>query len=476
MLRSVILTGKDVFFLANYLKRNGGVHLEGTLAYSLASFGHAFSVMTVSFYLMYYYTDILRLQALSVTAILFLSRFFDGAVDPFIGHYMDARTTKYGKYRGYLYYWAAPSSLLFVLLFVPPPARGIWAIAWCLIVYLCWSFASSMIEVAHLPLMASISSRENRNLTNTRKITASILAVVVSAYLALKLVKVFGGDSDQKGFFITASIFACVSFASILLGARDIEERETYAENPLPFLDSVSAVLKKKSMIFMYLAILCEQMCEVARNQGAIYYLKYYLRRADAIPLMLLTGVSGALFAQPLILKASRRLSTSRLMMVGLLAATVSSSLVWFTGRSIALLMSANFLFGVSIALPANLIYVYAAELADDMSCGSDGCFCGIVNSLLGIASKLGYTAAGAFVAFSLYLTSYVPDAVQRDAALFGIRICFIALPSVMALLGAVFASISFLHAKREKSRALDNQSSDEDKLVITQLCQDADR
>jgi GPH family glycoside/pentoside/hexuronide:cation symporter len=403
---------------------------------------------------MYYYTDVLRLQALAVTVILFLSRFFDGAVDPFIGHYMDTRTTRYGKYRGYLYYWAAPSCLLFIMLFVPPPGRGIWAITWCLAVYLCWSFASSMIEVANLPLMASISDRENRNLTNTHKIAASILAVAVSAYLALKLVKVFGGDSDRLGFFITALIFACVSFASILLGARGIKERDAYAENSLPFLGSASAILKKKSLIFMYLAILCEEMCGVMRNQGAIYYLKYNLNRADAIPLILLTSVSGSFLAQPLILRATRRVRASLLMVAGFLAATAASSLIWFTGRSIMLLMSVNFLFGASLALPANLIYVYAAELADDMSRGNDGCFCGMVNSLLGIAAKLGYTAAGASVAFALYLTSYEPNTAQRDTALFGIRICFIALPSVVALFGAVFAAISFLNAEREKPRA----------------------
>jgi GPH family glycoside/pentoside/hexuronide:cation symporter len=410
--------------------------------------------MTVSVFLMYYYTDVLRLPALAVTAILLAARFFDGAVDPLIGHYMDARTTKHGKYRGYLYYWAAPSCLLFILLFVPPPAGGSLAIAWCLAIYICWSFASSITEVAILPLMASISGKGGRSLINTLKISASILAAVAASYLTLRLVNALGRGSEQFGFLAAVSIFACVSAVSILLGAVNIREREQYAKNSMPFFDSVLSVLTKKPLIFMYLAMLCGEMCGVARNQGAIYYLKYCLNRADAIPLLLLAHVSGALLAQPFILKASGHIRASRLMIAGFLAAAAASSLIWLAESSVPLLLTANFMFGVFLALPANLVYVYAAKLADDLSCRNNGSFCGIVNSLLGIAAKLGYAAAGTVIALALHFTSYEPNAAQGHAALFGIQICFTALPSAAALLGAFFASISFLGAARERTLA----------------------
>ena len=428
----------------------------GGLAYSLIGFGYTFPVMTASVFLMYYYTDVLKLPIAAVTVILFAARFFDGAVDPLIGHYMDARTTKYGKYRGYLYYWAAPSCLLFVLLFVPPPVGGFPAIAWCLTIYICWSFASSVIEVALLPLMASISGKGeyDRNLINTLKVSASILAALAASYLTLGLVKALGGGSEQFGFLAAVSIFACVSAASILLGAMNIRERKRYAENAMPFFESALSVLTKKPLIFMYLAMLCEQMCGCARTQGAIYYLKYCLGRADVIPLLLLAHISGAFLAQPFILKASGHIRASRLMTAGFLAAAAVSSLIWFAGSSVPLLLAANFMFGVFLALPANLVYVYAAKLADGLSSLNNSSFCGIVNSLLGISAKLGYAAAGAVIALALHITSYVPNAAQGGAALFGIQVCFMVLPSAAALLGAIFASMSFLGTARENASA----------------------
>ncbi|MDR1885361.1 MAG: MFS transporter, partial [Synergistaceae bacterium] len=179
----------------DYFEETDRARNRGLAAYSSASFGYSFSAMTVSIFLMYYYTDVLELSALSVTVILFVARFFDGAVDPFIGHYMDGHTTKYGKYRGYLLYWAGPSCVFFVILFVPSPLPGYGALLWYMSAYLLWSFSASMLEVSYLPLMASISCGGDRNLTNTLKISASIVAVVATSFLTLKLVKAFGGGS-----------------------------------------------------------------------------------------------------------------------------------------------------------------------------------------------------------------------------------------------------------------------------------------
>jgi GPH family glycoside/pentoside/hexuronide:cation symporter len=256
-------------------------------------------------------------------------------------------------------------------------------------------------------------------------------------------------------------IFACVTLAAVLTGARNITEMNDPGENSLSFCGAMSVVLKNRRLTFLYLMIMCEHMGGVIKNQVAIYYMKYYINKPDAIPLFLLVGILGSLLAQPLVLMASKRFRCSHVMIGGYLMAAASISIVWFSDRSLPLLMAANALFGLFSAFPANLVYVYAVELAEALSYGGNGSFYSITNSLLGIYSKLAYTIGGSAVALVLYLTSYVPNAVQNEPTLRGIRSCFITLTAAVMLSGAAFAFASF-HGTSESETAA-RAANDED-------------
>ncbi|MDR3332136.1 MAG: MFS transporter [Synergistaceae bacterium] len=417
---------------------------KGIIAYSCANFGYNLLAITVSFFLVYYYTDIIALPTLAVTAILFAARFFDGAIDPFIGYYMDNRTTKRGKYRGYLYYWAAPSCAIFVLMFLPTPFKGYGLIMWCAAIYLLFCFSVSVIEVANLSLLATISDSRDRNLANTFKVTASILGVLTVSYLTFELAKVFGSGSEQKGFAIATIFFACVALASLMAGAENITERTKTGRNVLSFSKTISEVLKNRQCVFLYLMLICDQVGMAIKNQSAMYYLKYCISRQDIIAIFLLTGVLSAFLTQPVIFWASRYARTSRLMVAGYVGMAASMLAIWYSGDSIWMLLLGNVIYGMTSAFPANLVFVQAANLSDRMSCDRNISFSGIVNSLLGVASKIGFTIGGSAVALILYATSYIPNAAQSVTTKLGIQICFVGFTFIMSIASAIFAWASF--------------------------------
>jgi GPH family glycoside/pentoside/hexuronide:cation symporter len=400
--------------------------------------------MSIASFLIYYYTDVLKFSTEIVTIILLVARFFDGAIDPFIGYYMDRRSTKAGKYKGYIYYWALPSSLFFVVLFLPPPVTGLAAALWCLSMYLVWSFCFSMMEVANLPLLAVICAAEERNTLNTFKITSSIFAAMVSSYLTFKLVHFFGGGSEKMGFFLTTAVFAVMVFITAMLGTKNVTEKYSLKENTLSFNDTMRAISRDKQLVFLYLMLIFDQMSASVKLQTTVYYFKYYIGRIDVVPVFFLVGVLSSFMAQPLILWASRRFRLSSLMVGGYLCAAVSLSVIWFSGRNITSIFIGNIMYGVSSAFPSNLVFVYAAELSDRLSEYDGGSFGGVVNSLLHVSSKIGYAMAGSSVAFIMYLTSYVPDADQTPVALMGIRICAIILASFTIIIGGLCAHLSF--------------------------------
>jgi GPH family glycoside/pentoside/hexuronide:cation symporter len=400
--------------------------------------------MPIASFLIYYYTDVLRFSTETVTVILLVARFFDGSIDPLIGYYMDSRSGKSGKYKGYIYYWALPSCVFFVALFLPPPLTGLAAAVWCLFIYMIWSFCFSMMEVANLPLLSVICDVDERGMLNTVKIASSILSAMVSSYLTFKLVDFFGRGSEEVGFFVTMSVFAAVVLVTSALGARNVTEKHFPSENILSFRETMSAVFRNRQLVFLYLMLICDQMSASIKLQSTVYYFKYYLGRMDLLPAFFLAGVLSSLMAQPLILWASRRFRISSLMAGGPVCAALGVSVMWFSGGSVVPIFIGNAIYGVSSAFSSNLVFVCAAELSDRLSESERGCFGGVVNALLHVSAKIGYAVAGSSVSFIMYLTSYVPDAEQTPTALLGIRISALALAFFILLLGGLFAYLSF--------------------------------
>ncbi|MDR3321464.1 MAG: MFS transporter [Synergistaceae bacterium] len=421
-----------------------GVRAVMTLGYSSINFGSTLLTMTVASFLMYYYTDVLALPTATVSLILLAARFFDGAIDPFIGYYMDRRETKYGKYRGYVFYWTLPACILLVCLFSPSPLPGYAGMAWCLMIYLAWSFCFSMIEVANLPMLALIGKPEERVGTNTLKIAASIIAVMVS-HLTFKFVGLFGGGSERTGFSVTMVVFAVTALLSCLIGARCVNEKSAAAADSLSLRETIAHVLGNRRLVFLYVTLICDQLGMSVRIQSAVYYLKYYVNRPDIIPAYFILGLACSFLTQPLILWASKRFSMSRLMVGGYLGSVLGTLLMWYAGMSIWMILAANVFYGLVTAFPNNLMFVYIASLSDDMAKKKNSSYGAVVNSLMMVSSKLGYAVAGSVIALVLYMTSYEPNVTQSAESLMGIKICFIAIIILTKLMSAFFAFLSFM-------------------------------
>jgi Na+/melibiose symporter-like transporter len=396
---------------------------------------------------MYYYTDVLMIPTASVTVILFTVRLWDGIIDPLIGHFMDNRTTKHGKYRGYLYYWAPISCIFFVMLFIHQNFSGYRLIFWCLLIYFLWSFSISVIEVANLPLLASVYDHEERNLANTMKIAASIIAALIASSATFKLIGLLGRGSEQRGFFITMTFFACVSLLAFMFGIRNIREKNIKEGNDLSLRGALSAIFKNKWLVYLYLMVISDQLCISIKSQAAVYHFKYHMHMPELVSLFFLLGIIGSLAVQPIIYWVSRRVRLSYMMVGGYLGSAACMAVTWLGSHNIWVLMISNMLFGVASAFPANLIYVYTAELSDNLSDEYGRSFGGIINSILQVSSRIGYMISGSVISLVLTVTSYVPNAAQTKISLLGILICFIPLTLLTSLLSAVFAFLSFAKA-----------------------------
>lgn len=421
---------------------NQTVPTREKVAYGMTSFGLSSIAGVISAFALYYFTDVALLSAANVTWLLFVVRIFDGAVDPFIGHYMDSRRTRHGKYKGYLIYWSLPFCILSALVFLPSPFEsGTGKLIWYLLVYLGWSFCYSIIEAANLPLLVVMTGdARQRYQTNSAKILGGILATLVAKYVALEMVDLFGAGQEAVGYAVSVAILAALSFALIQFPARVITERNCHEGKSEGIAKTMVALLRDKKILFMLLFYFVHQMASSVKGQASIYYMKYIVERQDLTTLFLLAGTLSSLAMQPVIIFLTKKIPIQVLVVAGYLGGAAGIFLMGIAGTSLTLLFAGNVLYGIMVAFPANLLFVYAAQMADSHR----GKGSAMLHSLLGLAARFAVALAGSMISLILTFGDYIPNIAQTTDSQAGIKFVFITITFLLFISAAGLAFISF--------------------------------
>ncbi|SFG36211.1 MFS transporter [Oribacterium sp. WCC10] len=90
------------------------------LSYTCGNIGNCIVLAIISMYMMYYYKDILHINAGMIATIMLISRVFDGVTDIFMGCVVDRTHSKEGKARVWLLRGAVPYILSVIGIFFVP--------------------------------------------------------------------------------------------------------------------------------------------------------------------------------------------------------------------------------------------------------------------------------------------------------------------------------------------------------------------
>lgn len=85
----------------NQLKRKGFMKWRQRIGYGVSDLACNLIWQMISLYLLYFYTDIMHLNAASISLMFVVTRFVDGATDLLVGYLIDHTNTRWGKSRPY---------------------------------------------------------------------------------------------------------------------------------------------------------------------------------------------------------------------------------------------------------------------------------------------------------------------------------------------------------------------------------------
>lgn len=409
-----------------------------------------FSSTMVSYYLLYFYTDVYLLPVQVISGIFLACKIFDAINDFCFAYIMCKVRSKYGIYRPYILWTALPLAVTSTLLFTTPDFSENGKIIYVVLMYFAWNTVFSFFTVARQALLPVMGKTESERVTlNSLRIGFTILLMAFCSSYLLPIVDLLGGGNQRQGFFLTILILSAIGLPLQLLAFWKNKEPEGIErKTDISFKQAFMVTLKDKCATAIILMHAVFSLGTTFRNQSIAHYFTYVINKPGYITMFIFSSMAASFIMQFFFQRLVKTAKPSTLSAIGLLGSVVSTILIWASGDSLAALIAANVLFGLTSALPANLVYIILAKRVDYISEKLKLNYSSLLYSVFTFFSKIGTGIGGALLAWILALVNYTPNVEQTETAVLGITFNFIWGTVAGLLLAGIFM---MLYLKFEK-------------------------
>ncbi|MEJ2127892.1 MAG: MFS transporter [Woeseiaceae bacterium] len=418
------------------------------VGYGLGDMASNFYMGFFGLFLLYYYTDVFGISPAAAATMLLVTKIVDAISDPAMGLIADRTSTRWGKFRPYLFFVAIPYAILGYLLFLGPELSATGKLIYAYVTYTLVMLAYTAINVPYSALLAVISpvADERTKATQFRFVFASLGTLSVGAFTT-QLVDYLGGGDEVLGFRLTIVLFAVLSVLIFWITFATTRERVRPAPHSSSVRQDLSVLLGNVSWIVLVGPGILVVVGLVARFASIVFYTKYYMLDEGLLvffifnktALLTSCGLIGQLVGALLTPMLAARFEKHHLVIGMNLLHAVLLGLCFITppeqfGLVVVLHSFGILTFGVIITLLFSM-YTDCAEYGE-WSTGKNTA--GLTVSASMFSLKFGSAVGGALPGFILAWFGFVANEVQTELSITGIRLMFSILPAVFFLAGGL--------------------------------------
>lgn len=399
----------------------------------------------VGSYLTIFYTDIVGLAPMVVSAIMMGARIWDAINDPMMGAMAERTRSRFGRFRPYIAFGCPFLAILAVLTFANP-FRGSSAagVIWAAVTYILAGMLYTLVNIPYAALPAVMTEDDNqRNMINTSRnigMNAGMIIVnALSAGLALKLSGEGAEVANGHGYMMTALIYAIISIPLFLLVSATAKEKIQPVEEPQKFslTGTIGNLVKNKYLMLITLIMTLQMTAFMGRIAVTAYYVIYCLGSFTMIGLIMTIPSIGGIIGSLFVPFFAKRIGKRNVLMGSMVLQGVGLIIIYMAPfENLALVMVGCCIFGLfNVGFPMTLSMV--ADSVDYMELKTGVRTDGTAYATYGLATKLGNAIGGAAGVLLLGMFGYVANAQQTPEALHGINVVVNLIPAVLYFISA---------------------------------------
>lgn len=421
---------------------NTKLSIKEKIGYSLGDTASHFVWDMVGFWLLFFYTDIYGISAAAAGTIMLVARFWDMAIDPIIGVISDRTNTRWGKFRPYILFGAIPYAVLAILTFTTPNFGEVGKIIYAGATYVLLMTAYAAINLPYSALGAVMTSDTyERAGLNTYRFIAGFAGQFIVTGLALTLAEFFGGGDKAQGFQYTLFLFAGLSLVFFFITFKTTKER---VQPPKAQKDSlkedVRNLFQNKAWIILAFVGIISFIMFAMQNAAIAYYFKYYLGRENNVQLFNVIGTVALIVALPFSKPLAKRFGNKNVFIGSSIISGVFFMLIYLPGvNDLTTIYIFNIIAKMAYAPAVPLLWTMIADSADYGEWTTGRRSTGLYFSAAVFAQKAGWGIGAAIAGWILSVSNFMPNVVQTETAITGIKLLVSVIPGILYMSCALF-------------------------------------
>jgi Na+/melibiose symporter-like transporter len=466
--------------MSHYVER---LSFREKAGYSLGDAATNFFFQSMIMYQSRFYTDVMGISAIAAGWLFLVVRIFDAGFDPLMGVLADRTNTRWGKFRPWILWTAVPFGLILWLAYTVPSFGGGARLVYVYVTYVLLMMVYSANNTPYSALNGVMTGdvTERTSLSSFRFVATTIATLVVQGF-TLPLVAKFGGGNEAKGWSTTFAIFGAIAVVFYIIAFVSSKERV----KPDPRQNSSIAqdmkdVFHCPPWVMMFFITLFVFTTLALRGSSMYYYFTYYVDKGELLRFIHGVGlqdmsagdsawwktvcgwfgftlapdgsntssvgfsffnmagnlvtVVGVLCSKPL----ASLFGKKTVFAVGLAGTAVITALIAvLPAKAVGALFIMSMLWPAFYGPTIPLLWAMIADVADFSEWKTGRRATGFVYAGIVFALKAGLGIGGAIGGWLLAAYGYVPNAVQDEGALLGIRLCATVYSSIPFALGVV--------------------------------------
>jgi GPH family glycoside/pentoside/hexuronide:cation symporter len=423
------------------------VTLGTKLGYAVGDFGANLAFQVVSFYLLFFFTDIFGILPAMAAIIFLVAKIWDAVSDPIMGTITDRTRSRWGSKRPYLLFGAIPLGLVIYLLFLAPDLTQNLKFAYGMATFVLFCTVITIVNVPFLALTPALTpDSHERSVVTGYRVVLGLLGTLVAAGATMPLVSLLGSD-PVRSFRSLGLIYGGIVAAVTLVCFFTVKERVVAVKaKPIKLKESWTSLLINKPFLIItagtFLHMIGMNILAIIVN----YYFKYNLNAEHMISVgFLCIFVTAALFI-PFYVVISKKTSKKFTYNLGMGIVVIGLLLVFMFGSKTVNLFGLDlplifvFLFICGMGLSTNWLSPWSmipdtVEYAEWKTGNRNE---GILYGIFYFVFKLGTALAGFLVGNLLARSGYVANIAQTAPALAAIRLLFTLIPAAFIIGGMI--------------------------------------
>lgn len=444
------------------------VSLKSKVCYGMAEVGSQFSWTLISSYLTFFYTNVVGLTPVVISAIMLIARIWDAINDPMMGMIAERTRSRWGRFRPYLL-WGAPvlalfNVLTFTALDISPTAKSLF----CAFSYIFCGMAYTAVSICTGSL-ANVMTRDNdqrMQLGAFRGVGSAVAGFIISA-CTMPMILYFGkGDQNApQGYFIAAIIYSIVAMFCFWIAFGGTKEVITLppTQKKVRMVDSLKIAFSDYNTLCMLVGMVLFLTGIFGRLGVMMYYFVYVLQNPGLMAGAAMAMTIGSALPNLYVPFLTARFDKKKLMAFscGLCAIACGIMFVGALDGMSATVGIVTAYVGMFLLGFCNWValcnYGLTAEIIDDTQVRKNVRADGTIYSCISFSTKLGNAIGGSVGVLLLAAVGYVAtENVQTPSAVLGMNAVINLGPALMFVLAIIpFMMIHMTNKKGKENSEL---------------------